>query len=150
MPRGWPCLTLQAYLPRFTGDGSAPASVTDIKLEASDLRLTSHVLTAPHLLVNTLVSAAGDGSAPASVTDIKLEASDLRLTLSPDVLELGTRLAASALEPLMQVSVCPLLQDCLVLRCAELGTGLAASMGGAKYAGEVAMRHSLAAQPTEA
>ena len=60
------------------------------------------------------MSAAGDGSAPASVTDIKLEASDLRLTLSPDVLELGTRLAASVLEPLMQVGVCPLLQVCLL------------------------------------
>ena len=34
---------------------------------------------------------------------MRLDASDLRLTLSPDVLELGSRLAASALEPLMQV-----------------------------------------------
>ena len=34
---------------------------------------------------------------------MKLDASDLRLTLSPDVLELGSLLAASALEPLMQV-----------------------------------------------
>lgn len=42
------------------------------------------------------------GAAP-SRTDVRLEASDLRLTLSPDVLELGSRLAASALEPLMQV-----------------------------------------------
>lgn len=46
---------------------------------------------------------AGDSTSAASVTDIKLEASDLHVTLSPDVLELGTRLAASALEPLMQV-----------------------------------------------
>ncbi len=38
---------------------------------------------------------------PAS-TDVRLEATDLRLTLSPDVLELGALLAASALEPLMQ------------------------------------------------
>lgn len=37
------------------------------------------------------------------MTDIQLESSDLRLTLSPDVLELGGRLAASVLEPLMQV-----------------------------------------------
>ena len=34
---------------------------------------------------------------------MKLDASDLRLTLSPDVLELGSLLAAGALEPLMQV-----------------------------------------------
>lgn len=39
--------------------------------------------------------------APAR-TDLKLDASDLRLTLSPDVLELGSALAASALAPLMQ------------------------------------------------
>lgn len=38
---------------------------------------------------------------PAS-TDVRLEATDLRLPLSPDVLELGGLLAASALEPLMQ------------------------------------------------
>ena len=41
-----------------------------------------------------------EGSGAGSRTDIKLEASDLRLTLSPDVLELGSLLAASALEPL--------------------------------------------------
>jgi len=34
-----------------------------------------------------------------------MDASDLRLTLSPDVLELGGLLAASALEPLMQASL---------------------------------------------
>lgn len=45
--------------------------------------------------------AAAEGA--VSRTDVRLEASDLRLTLSPDVLELGSRLAASALEPLMQV-----------------------------------------------
>ena len=41
------------------------------------------------------------GATPSSA-DVRLEASDLRLTLSPDVLELGGLLAASALEPLMQ------------------------------------------------
>ncbi|KAI7845244.1 hypothetical protein COHA_001286 [Chlorella ohadii] len=45
---------------------------------------------------------SSSSAAAASVTDIQLEASDLRLTLSPDVLELGGRLAASVLEPLMQ------------------------------------------------
>ncbi|KAL4443584.1 hypothetical protein ABPG75_011321 [Micractinium tetrahymenae] len=47
--------------------------------------------------------AAGEGEdARPATTDVRLEASDLRLTLSPDVLELGGLLAASALEPLMQ------------------------------------------------
>lgn len=41
------------------------------------------------------------GGRPAR-TDVHLEASDIRLTLSPDVLELGTLLAASVMEPLMQ------------------------------------------------
>ncbi|KAL4447306.1 hypothetical protein ABPG77_007339, partial [Micractinium sp. CCAP 211/92] len=54
-------------------------------------------------LAFSLVAAAGEGedARPAS-TDVRLEATDLRLTLSPDVLELGALLAASALEPLMQ------------------------------------------------
>ena len=51
-------------------------------------------------------TAAANGSASASTsrTDLRLEASDLRLTLSPDVLDLGTALASSALAPLMQAS----------------------------------------------
>lgn len=52
--------------------------------------------------MSTALNPTSAGAAP-SRTDVRLEASDVRLTLSPDVLELGSRLAASALEPLMQV-----------------------------------------------
>lgn len=54
-------------------------------------------------VLNALSWLCAEGS--ASSTDVKLEASDLRLTLSPDVLELGSQLAASVLEPLRQVCV---------------------------------------------
>jgi hypothetical protein len=109
-----PCrLALDFTLAAGSGPGT-PCPLACSLLACSALSVACWHLLAVHCTARSIVRSVcfewsnnpppgAEGSGAGSRTDIKLEASDLRLTLSPDVLELGSLLAASALEPLMQV-----------------------------------------------
>ncbi|KAL4858517.1 Vacuolar protein sorting-associated protein 13C [Chlorella vulgaris] len=92
---------------RFVSDAAArlahrDQSGMDRKRKMRGTRESS-VLDPCRLVLDFKLAAGGTGlDATPACTDIKLDTSELRLTLSPDVLELGSALASSALAPLMQ------------------------------------------------